>query len=60
MSEQQKAALVPVDLFNKITEYLVNKPYVEVQHLIEGLRSQVNLVNTQSEDEQQPEEPSDD
>ena len=60
MSEQQQAALVPVDLFNKITEYLVNKPYVEVQHLIEGLRSQVNLVNTQGEDEQQPEESLDD
>lgn len=55
MNEQQKAALVPVDLFNKITEYLVNKPYMEVQHLIEGLRSEVNLVNTETEGSQEEE-----
>ena len=45
MSDNQKV-LVPVDLFNALTNYLTSRPYNEVHQLIRELRQVVQIVET--------------
>ena len=45
MSDNQKV-LVPVDLFNGVTNYLTSRPYNEVHQLISELRQSVQIVES--------------
>ena len=58
MSEQEQGVLVPVDVFNAITDYLSNRPYKEVSRYIEELRSSAKVVEMPQDP--QEEEPTDD
>ena len=49
MSEAEQGALVPVDVFNAITEYLSSRPYKEVFRLIEELRAGTKIIEVPAE-----------
>jgi hypothetical protein len=51
MSDKEQGALVPTDVFNAITEYLTQRPYREVQQLIQELRTTTKLIEVPSEEE---------
>ena len=44
MSDQEQGALVSVDVFNAITEYLTSRPYREVHQLISEIRGSTKLI----------------
>ena len=44
MSDQEQGALVSVDVFNAITEYLASRPYREVHQLISEIRGSTKLI----------------
>ena len=48
-----KHAAIPVDLFNKLVEYLQTRPYTEVAQAIEEIRTSVKVIDL---DEEKPEE----
>lgn len=52
-NQQPTHVLVPKDLFNKVYEYIISKPFKEVAGLEKELASQVKLVALPPE---QPEE----
>ena len=58
MSDNQKV-LVPVDLFNALTNYLTSRPYNEVHQIISELRQAVQIVESPSEEESAVEDSSD-
>ena len=44
MSDKKQHALVPVELFNALTNYLTSRPYNEVHQIISELRQSVQVV----------------
>ena len=44
MSEKEQGALVSVDVFNAVTEYLSSRPYREVHQLISEIRGSTKLI----------------
>ena len=44
MSEQEQGVLVPVDVFNSITEYLSQRPYKEVSRIIDEIRQAAKVI----------------
>jgi len=52
MSEKEQGALVSVDVFNAVTEYLSSRPYREVHQLIQEIRSSTKLIEIPQEEEQ--------
>ena len=46
-----KHAAIPVDLFNKIVEYLGSRPYNEVASAIEEVRTSARIVDLDEEEE---------
>ena len=49
MSEVEKGVIVSVDVFNSVTEYLSNRPYREVNQLIDEIRSTTRLIDLPEE-----------
>ena len=49
MSEVEKGVIVSVDVFNSVTEYLSNRPYREVNQLIDEMRSTTRLIDRPEE-----------
>ena len=56
MSEVEKGVIVSVDVFNSVTEYLSNRPYREVNHLIDEIRSTTRLIDLPEEAEEENED----
>ncbi len=52
MSEKEQGALVSVDVFNAVVEYLSSRPYREVQQLIQEIRTSTKLIEIPQEEEQ--------
>ena len=52
MSEQEKGALLPVDVFNKVVEYLSTRPYNEVAGAIEEIRNTLRVIDVPSEEKE--------
>ena len=48
MSDNQQV-LVPVDLFNALTNYLTSRPYSEVHQIISEMRQSVKVVEAPPE-----------
>ena len=46
-----KYAALPVDLFNKVVEYLGTRPYNEVSGAIEEIRESAKIVDLEEEKE---------
>ena len=53
MSEKEQGALVSVDVFNAVVEYLSSRPYREVQQLIQEIRTSTKLIEIPQEEEEQ-------
>ena len=49
MSEAEQGVLVPVDVFNAITEYLSQRPYKEVSRLIDEIRQSAKVIEVPQE-----------
>ena len=56
MSEVSESVVLPVSVFNAVTEYLSNRPYSEVNRLIEEIRSTTKLVDLPEETEETTDE----
>ena len=54
MSEAEQGVLVPVDVFNAITEYLSQRPYKEVSRLIDEIRQSAKVIEVPQEKEEEP------
>ena len=44
MSEKEQGVLVPVDVFNAVTDYLSHRPYKEVSRIIEEIRQGAKVI----------------
>ena len=53
MSEAEQGVLVPVDVFNAITEYLSHRPYKEVSRLIDEIRQSAKVIEVPQEKEEE-------
>ena len=53
VSEKEQGVLVSVDVFNAITEYLSNRPYREVNQIIDEIRSTTKMIEIPQEEEEQ-------
>ena len=51
MSDQEQSVVMPVDVFNSVTEYLSNRPYREVSGLINEIRQSAKVVELPPEEE---------
>ena len=51
MSESTKTAMIPEQVFNALVEYMVARPYTEVSHIIDALKTSVQLVDSPTEEE---------
>ena len=47
-----KGVLIPVDLFNKVVEYLGTRPYNEVASAIEEIRQAAKVIDVPQEEAQ--------
>ena len=56
MSEGTKTAMIPEQVFNALVEYMVARPYTEVAHIIDAMKTNVQLVDTPTEKEAEAEE----
>ena len=56
MSEVSESVVLPVSVFNSVTEYLSNRPYREVNRLIDEIRSTTKLVDLPEETEETSDE----
>ena len=52
MSEAEQAVMVPVDVFNAVTEYLSQRPYKEVSRLIDEIRQGAKVIEVPEEREE--------
>ena len=51
MSEKEQGVLVPVDVFNAVTDYLSHRPYKEVSRIIEEIRQGAKVIELPEEEE---------
>ena len=56
MSESNQNIILPVSAFNAVTDYLSNRPYREVNGLIDEIRSTAKLVDLPQETEETTDE----
>lgn len=56
VSEENQSVVLPVSVFNAVTEYLSNRPYREVNRLIDEIRSTTKLVDLPEETEETTDE----
>lgn len=56
MSNESQQVLVPVDLFNAVTNYLTSRPYNEVHQIIGELRQAVKIVEAPEAEEESNDE----
>ena len=52
MSEKEQGVLVPVDVFNAVTDYLSHRPYKEVSRIIEEIRQGAKVIELPEEEEE--------
>ena len=53
MSEENQGVLVPVDVFNAITEYLSQRPYKEVSRIIDEIRQAAKVIEVPEQKEEE-------
>jgi hypothetical protein len=53
MSEENQGVLVPVDVFNAITEYLSQRPYKEVSRIIDEIRQGAKVIEVPEQKEEE-------
>ena len=51
-----KGVLIPVDLFNKVVDYMGQRPYNEVSLMIEGIKESVQIVDVPEETQEETQE----
>ena len=56
MSDSRQEALMPVELFNAVTEYISSRPYREVHQLIDAIRQGVRVVDVPEEKTEETED----
>ena len=56
MSESTKTAMIPEQVFNALVEYMVARPYTEVSHIIDAMKTSVQLVDSPTEQEAEEED----
>ena len=56
MSNDNQNVVIPVPLFNSLTDYLSSRPYREVNQLIDEIRNSAKVVEMSDKEE----EPTDD
>ena len=52
MSEAEQVVMLPVDVFNGITDYLSQRPYKEVSRMIDEIRQSAKVVEVPQEEEE--------
>ena len=45
MSEKEKVAVIPEQIFNGLVEYLLSKSYSEVAQIIDALKANVQIID---------------
>ncbi len=48
-----KGVLIPVELFNKVVDYLSQRPYNEVSSTIDEIKESVQVIDVPEEEEEQ-------
>ena len=51
MSEAEQGVLLPVEVFNGITDYLSQRPYKEVSRMIDEIRQSAKVIEIPQEGE---------
>ena len=59
MSEAEQGVILPVDVFNGITDYLSQRPYKEVFRMIDEIRQSANVVEVPEVPEEKEEKTDD-
>ena len=52
MSEAEQAVMLPVDVFNGLTDYLSQRPYKEVSRMIDEIRQTAKVIEVPQEEEE--------
>jgi len=52
----EKGVLLPVDLFNKVVDYLSSRPYKEVSMAIEEIRQTAQVIDLPEQEEEASED----
>ena len=53
MSEAEQGVLLPVDVFNSVTDYLSHRPYKEVSRMIDEIRQSAKVIEVPTENEEE-------
>jgi|DEB0MinimDraft_10_1074344.scaffolds.fasta_scaffold18729_3 hypothetical protein len=53
MENPEQYVAIPLQIFNKVVEYLGNKPFNEVSVLMETLKENARVIETTPEQEQE-------
>ena len=48
-----KGVLIPVDLFNKVVDYMGQRPYNEVSLIIEEIKESIQIVDVPEETQEE-------
>ena len=56
MSDDNQNVIIPVPLFNSLTDYLSGRPYREVNQLIDEIRHSAKVVEVPQEEETKEDE----
>ena len=51
MGEAEQGVLLPVEVFNGITDYLSQRPYKEVSRMIDEIRQSAKVIEIPQEEE---------
>jgi hypothetical protein len=52
MSQNEKSILMPSQLFDKLYQYLLDKPYRDVSSLVDEIRNSVQIVELPKEEKE--------
>ena len=53
MSNENQSVVIPVPLFNSLTDYLSGRPYREVNQLIDEIRHSAKIIEVPEEVEEE-------
>jgi hypothetical protein len=53
MENPEQYAAIPVQIFNKVVEYLGSKPFNEVSSIMEALKENARVIETSSEKQEE-------
>ena len=56
MGEAEQGVLLPVEVFNGITDYLSQRPYKEVSRMIDEIRQSAKVIEIPQEEEEEKED----